>query len=430
MSESIPSCFVPAEILLPDFSAVCGTRWSVIACDQYTSEPEYWEEAERIVGDAPSTLRLMLPEIFLGESGDRIPRIHAAMETALREQLVPQPDAMIYLERTQSDGRVRRGLIGAVDLECYNYLPGAQSLIRATEGTVLERIPPRVAVRRGAPLELPHVMLLVDDPGRTVIEPLTGLCRGEQPLYDYDLMLGGGHVTGWLLPRAAQAALPRALAALVTPEAMRERYGSAAQAPLLFAVGDGNHSLASAKAAYEEIKQRLGEEAARRHPARYALAEVVNLHDDALDFEPIYRVVFGANPELLVRELEAALRALHGEAAPQSLTVVTGGGERVLTAPHPEQQLPVGTLQTFLDGFLRRWPEARVDYIHGEDALRRLAAAPGAVGFLFAGMKKDELFRTVICDGALPRKTFSMGHAQDKRYYLECRRLLPFSAPV
>lgn len=417
------SCFVPAEILLPDFSAVCGTRWSVIACDQYTSEPEYWQEVEHLVGNAPSTLRLMLPEIFLGESGDRIPRIHAAMETAIREQLISCPNAMIYLERTQSDGRVRRGLIGAVDLECYDYLSGSQSLIRATEGTVLERIPPRVAVRRGAPLELPHVMLLVDDPAKTVIEPLTEPCRGGKPLYDFDLMLGGGHVTGWLLPEGEQTAVTKALAALVTPEAMQERYDSAAYAPLLFAVGDGNHSLASAKAAYEEIKALLGEEVARRHPARYALAEVVNLHDEALDFEPIYRVVFGVNPELLVRELEGTLHSLHGTAGAQTLTVVTGSGERVLTAPHPEQQLPVGTLQTFLDGFLKRYPEARIDYIHGEESLRRLAAEPKAVGFLFDGMRKNELFRTVLCDGALPRKTFSMGHAQDKRYYLECRKI-------
>ena len=425
------SCFMPAHILLPDAS-VPLSQWGCIACDQFTSDRDYWAKAEEAAAGGPSTLRLILPEVYLGEANRqaRVDQIHKTMEQYDREVLTRAVDGFVYVERTLQSGRVRQGLVGRVDLEAYNYHLGSLSLVRPSEHTVEDRIPPRMAVRRGARLETPHVMMLADDPGRLLVEPVGRQKEKLRPLYDGELMLGGGHVTGWLLPRAAQAALPRALAALVTPEAMRERYGSAAQAPLLFAVGDGNHSLASAKAAYEEIKQRLGEEAAQRHPARYALAEVVNLHDDALDFEPIYRVVFGANPELLVRELEAALRALHGEAAPQSLTVVTGGGERVLTAPHPEQQLPVGTLQTFLDGFLRRWPEARVDYIHGEDALRRLAAAPGAVGFLFAGMKKDELFRTVICDGALPRKTFSMGHAQDKRYYLECRRLLPLSAPV
>lgn len=415
------SCFVPADILMPDFEKIDGTLWSTVACDQYTSEPEYWERAERLVGDAPSTLRLMLPEIYLNESEKRIPLIHKMMEKALREQLVKHPGAMIYLERTQSDGRVRKGIIGAVDLECYNYLPGSSSLIRATEGTVLERIPPRVAVRRGAPLELPHVMLLIDDPDRTVTEPLAAECAGNTPLYDFDLMLGGGHVTGYALDEARQARVSEALAALVTPEAMRNRYGDSEPAPLLFAVGDGNHSLASAKAAYEEIKAAIGKEAAGNHPARYALAEIVNLHDDALSFEPIYRVVFGADPGRLTLALKEYLSGLNGSAEAQELTVVSGGSESVLRIPHPEQQLTVGTLQSFLDDYIKTHPEMKIDYIHGEDSLRRLSAEHGAVGFLFGGMKKTELFRTVLYDGALPRKTFSMGHAQDKRYYLECR---------
>ena len=415
--------FEATEILLPDFARVNGTKWSVVACDQYTSEPDYWQKAEALVGEAPSTLSLMLPEIYLEESETRIPSIHAAMERAVGEVLVSHPNAMIYLERVQSDGRIRRGLVGAVDLEQYNYMKGSRSLIRATEGTVLERIPPRVAVRRNAGLELPHVMLLIDDPDRTVIEPCAEETAGGEVAYDHDLMLNGGHVKGYFTNANTQERVRNALAALITEEAMTKRYGDGSVAPLLFAVGDGNHSLATAKASYEEIKAAIGAEAAAEHPARYALVEVVNLHDAALEFEPIYRALFGVDAEDLKRALKAYLSARKGSAAPQELTLITADGEEALTVEAPEQQLAVGTLQLFLDGYLAEHPEVKIDYIHGEESLRRLAKEQGAMGFLFNGMQKDELFRTVIYDGALPRKTFSMGHAPDKRYYLECRRI-------
>jgi hypothetical protein len=416
------SCFDTTEILLPDFGRTDGKKWATVACDQYTSEPHYWREVEETVGDAPSTLRLMLPEVWLSESESRTPAIHRAMEDALADTLHEYPDAMIYLERTQSDGLVRRGLIGAVDLECYDYNKGSTSLIRATEGTVLERIPPRVAVRRGAPLEMPHVMLLIDDPRRTVIEEIGATCADQMPIYDFDLMQNGGHVRGYLVDKEQADCAKKALSALVTPTEMENRYGSSKLDPLLFAVGDGNHSLASAKAAYEEIKAHIGEEDALIHPARHALCEVVNLHDDALGFEPIYRVVFGADPDVLLSELKTYIQSLEGSAEKQTLTAVVGNRETVLTVPHPVQQLTVGTLQAFLDSYLATHEGVTVDYIHGEDSLRALAV-DGAVGFLFDGMKKDELFKTVLFDGALPRKTFSMGHASDKRYYLECRRI-------
>lgn len=416
-------CFGAAEILFPDFDKVDGSRWCAVACDQYTSEPEYWEDAARFVGDAPSTLRLMLPELYLEDSESRIPAIHAAMDKAIREHLVAHPNAMIYLERTQSDGTVRCGIVGAVDLEAYDYTRGSTSLIRATEGTVLERIPPRMAVRRGAPLELPHVMLLIDDPEKTVVESAKAYASTQKPIYDFDLMLGGGHVTGYLLEADIQSSLCDSLGALVAPSAMQARYGDASLSPLLFAVGDGNHSLASAKATYEEIKAQIGSDAALLHPARYALAEVVNLHDDALNFEPIYRVVFGADTSDLLEKLDTYISNLHGSAAPQSLTAVVGTAEREIAIPSPVQQLTVGTLQAFLDLYIKDHAGVTVDYIHGEDSLRRLAKADHAIGFLFDGMKKHELFRTVLYDGALPRKTFSMGHAQDKRYYLECRKI-------
>ncbi|MBQ8431885.1 MAG: DUF1015 domain-containing protein [Clostridia bacterium] len=415
--------FDSAEILLPNFNQIDGTRWSVVACDQYTSEPAYWEAVAATVGDAPSTLSMILPEVYLSETEKRIPRINQSMQTLLDTLLVSHPGAMIALERTQSDGCVRLGLIGAVDLEQYDYRKGSDSLIRATEGTVLERIPPRVAVRRNAPLELPHVMLLIDDPHHTVIEPTLTDCQGEEPLYDFDLMLGGGHVRAYALNPRQQANVKEGLASLITPSALQECYGDPALAPLLFAVGDGNHSLASAKAAYEEVKAAIGEEPAKTHPARYALVEVVNLHDAALQFEPIYRVVFHCDPADLLTSLKTSLSELHGTAPAQTFRYITAVEEGDVTVPHPTQQLTVGTLQRFLDDYLQSHPEVEVDYIHGEDSLRSLITDGNTVGFLFDGMRKDELFRTVIYDGALPRKTFSMGHAPDKRYYLECRKI-------
>lgn len=415
--------FGSAEILLPNFEKTDGSRWAVVACDQYTSEPQYWEAAAREVGDAPSTLQMILPEVYLSEADRRIASINQNMECILKDVLISHPDAMICLLRTQSDGTVRRGIIGAIDLETYDFHKGSASLCRATEGTVLERIPPRVAIRRDAPLELPHVMLLIDDPDRTVIEPICTACADRAPIYDFDLMLGGGHVCAHLMQESEQKQALEALEALITPSALESRYGDAGLAPLLFAVGDGNHSLATAKTAYEEVKAAIGEEAAKKHPARYALTEVVNLHDPALNFEPIYRVVFHCDPLALLQDLKAYLEGLNGTAAAQKLTVVTEAGEEDLTVLHPIQQLAVGTLQSFLFDYAARHPEVEVDYIHGEESLRTLAKGKNSIGFLFDGMKKDELFRTVIYDGALPRKTFSMGHAADKRYYLECRRI-------
>ena len=418
------NCFCPANILLPDFNKVDAHRWALVACDQFTSEPEYWEDAAAIVGDAPSTLRLFLPEAYLEHADQRIPEIQATMKQYLSEILCEHPDSMIYVERTQSDGTVRHGLVLAVDLEAYDYHRGSSSLIRATEATVLDRIPPRVAIRRGADIELPHVMLLIDDPARTVLEPLRDVIS-ENVAYDTPLMKKGGHIRGRYLSTEEKEAVTTALSALITPDSMAERYGDASLAPLLFAVGDGNHSLASAKAAYEEIKSALGAEAALSHPARYALAEVVNIHDEALQFEPIYRVMFGVDPQHLLDGLRAYADTLNGTASAQSVLCRYGDKEETIRVAHPVLQLTVGTLQAYLDSYLAEHPKASVDYIHGEAAVRALTARPDAVGFLFDGMEKSALFRTVIFDGALPRKTFSMGHAEDKRYYLECRRITP-----
>ena len=413
--------FTPADILLPDFSEHQAYQWAVVACDQFTSEPEYWEAVERKVGDAPSTLRLILPEVYLEEQADRIPQINAAMDDYLKSVLKEHKDCMIYVRRYQSDLTIRQGLIGLIDLEEYDYHKGAETRIRATEGTVLERIPPRVQVRRGASLELPHVMLLIDDPAHTVMPLAHSLCE-QEPAYAFRLMIGGGEICGFRIPGKRAVAIQEALEALVTPEQMQARYGKEGLAPLLFAVGDGNHSLATAKACYEEIKETLGM-AALDHPARYALCEVVNLHDESLHFQPIYRVMFGVDPDAVAAEFSAYCATLAGDAQAQHVCCINGAREWNVEIPTPEKQLTVGTVQDFLDVYVAAHPEVRVDYIHGEKALATLSSAPDAIGFLFDGMHKSELFKTVIFDGALPRKTFSMGHAKDKRYYLEARKI-------
>ena len=407
-------CFSPADILLPDFSKVDGTKWACIACDQFTSEEAYWVEADRLVGDAPSTLRMILPEIYLGrEDEGRISAIHAAMEDYEKNILVSHPDSLMYLRRLCPTGKVREGLIGKIDLEAYDYNKGATSPVRATEGTVISRIPPRVAVRRGAALEAPHVMILIDDPADTVFSQVRA--AKNTPAYAFPLSQGGGSVTGAFVEKAAVPDILSAIAAL----------GEGKTDPLLFAVGDGNHSLASAKAYYEEIKAALGAEAAKDHPARYALAEIVNIHSEALVFEPIYRVVFGADREDLLLAMRAyAERPADGES--QTVTIVyddNGVCKEDFTFCNGTHTLTVGTLQKFLDEYVASHPEVEVDYIHDEESLLSLATKPGAVGFLFAGMRKEELFSAVDRDGALPRKTFSMGVAREKRYYLECRKI-------
>lgn len=414
--------FYPADILLPDFDKVEGGKWASVACDQYTSQREYWEAAYALADGSPSTLELMLPEAYLDREEEMIPRINKNMRNYLDGVLVEHKNTAIYLERTQADGRERRGLVGCVDLEDYDFSRGSETLIRATEGTVLERLPTRVAIRRGAVIEMPHIMILIDDPERTVIDPIANEADKLSVAYDFTLMAGGGHVKGYFVDEAVFDEVNEALSRLATAEKMKEKYKVDA-APLLFAMGDGNHSLASAKLLYEEIKAEIGEDAAKEHPARFALCEIVNLHDTALDFEPIYRVIFGVDREEFKRELLAYADGLCGDAESQEIEIVFGESREKLTVERPVSQLAVGTVQNFLDEYVKLHPEIEVDYIHGEDTVLALAQKENTVGILYGGMTKDQLFKTVICDGALPRKTFSMGHAEDKRFYLECRRI-------
>lgn len=444
----------PDDIYLPA-EGVDPRRWAVVACDQYTSQPDYWRRVEAYVGARPSTLHIVQPEIDLERAGARIPAIHRAMREYLSNGTLVRAvrNGFTLTERTTASG-ARLGLVAAVDLEEYDFTPGSGAMIRATEGTIRERIPPRLRIREGAQLECPHVMMLLDDPARTVIEPLHARLRENAPLCDFELMENGGHLRVWGVEGDALAPVSDALSAL-----WEKSDG------FLYAVGDGNHSLATAKARWEALKPTLSPEEAQTHPARYALAEIVNLHSPALAFEPIHRVLFGADMEDLIHSYRACLadrgmkltaaeplssracgaepaepcssRASGTESAEKSssacgmistdeaeLTFVSGNARVSYRVENPENPLPVAVLQPFLDEYLRGHPAARIDYVHGAAAVESLCQTPHTTGILLPAIDKSALFPAVRQGGALPRKTFSMGEADEKRYYMECRKIL------
>lgn len=415
--------FLPSDILIPHDCDM--EKWSVVACDQYTSEPDYWKEVENIVGSDPSTFRLILPEACLksDDVGNRIEKINKTMDNYLAGGVFDTiSDSFVLVERTLANGKVRKGLVGVVDLENYDYNKGASSLIRATEGTVLERIPPRVRVREGAALELPHVMLLIDDAQCTVIEPVASKEERLEKLYDFKLMQGGGTIKGFKVSGNELSGVAKALTALANPDDFNKKYGVSDKPVLLFAVGDGNHSLATAKECWERIKKTLPE-GITEHSARYALVELVNIHDASLDFEPIHRIAFGVEPEKLLKAFfEFYKNAKNGEGSGHRIEYLYNGGHGVITVENPDCGLAVGTLQNFLDKYTKE-NGGSIDYIHGADVVKSLGSKPGNIGFLLPGMGKSELFKTVITDGVLPRKTFSMGNACDKRFYLESRKI-------
>ena len=470
----------PDDIYLPA-EGIDLRRWAVVACDQYTSQPDYWRRVEAYVGARPSTLHIVQPEIDLERAGARIPAVHRAMREYLSNGTLVRAvrNGFTLTERTTASG-ARLGLVAAVDLEEYDFTPGSGAMIRATEGTIRERIPPRLRIREGAPLECPHVMLLLDDPARTVIEPLHARLRENAPLCDFELMENGGRLRVWGVEGDALAPVSDALAAL-----WEKSDG------FLYAVGDGNHSLATAKARWDALKPALSPEEAQTHPARYALAEIVNLHSPALVFEPIHRVLFGADMEDLVSAYRAhlasrgmkltAVEPLSSRASgtkpvdpssfpasgtkpvdpsssracgtkpaepssscacgtkpaePSSsargmtpadeaeLTFVSGNTRVSFCVENPENPLPVAVLQPFLDEYLRSHPAARIDYVHGAAAVESLCQTPHTTGILLPAIDKSALFPAVRQGGALPRKTFSMGEPDEKRYYMECRKIL------
>jgi hypothetical protein len=355
------------------------------------------------------------------------------MRQYLRAGILKSREGLIFVERTVL-GKTRRGLMLCLDLERYDYSEGAASLIRATEGTIIERLPARMKIREGAALELPHILVLIDDPEHTVIEPLIAAKKGMEKLYEFDLMLGSGHVAGWAV--RDESPVIAALRNLARPEVFAAKYGIAKDKPvMLFAMGDGNHSLATAKAVWEKMKPTVGPD----HPSRYALVEVENVHDDALEFEPIHRVLFGVKKDL-VAELQKhfgsnlkftpvanATEMIHTVAAhePAHRIGIVGGGESyaVLEVSNPKFNIPARTIQTFLDSFLKSGGAEKIDYVHGDDVLLRIGSKPGHVGIYLPAMEKADLFKAVILDGALPRKTFSMGEARSKRFYMEARKI-------
>lgn len=414
------------------------TKWAVIACDQFTSEPEYWNDVREIVGEAPSTLNLTFPEVYLEQPGgeERIGNIQASMRKYMDDGILQPHDGLVYVERTVA-GKTRKGIVLCLDLEAYDYNKGSSSLIRATEGTIIDRLPPRIKIREGAPIELPHILVLIDDPKRTVIEPLAAAKPRFEELYDFDLMFDSGHLTGYAVNQELENKVVEALRGLADAETFAAKYETGRDEPvLLFAMGDGNHSLATAKAIWEKVKPQVGMD----HPSRYALVEIENVHDEGLAFEPIHRVLFGLKKDLFAEleksfgadfsykpvasaeEMVKAVDDANGER--QTIGLVGAGKESgVIEIANPSSNLPVGTIQPFIDAFLKDGGAEKVDYVHGEDVTVKLGSQPGNAGIYLPGMDKSDLFKTVILDGALPRKTFSMGEAREKRFYMEARKI-------
>ncbi len=402
------NAFLPADILLPADTDM--TKWSVIACDQFSSERDYWERVKKTVGDAPSALKLIVPETYLDEvdTAQSAAAIGGTMRAYLESKLfVTYENSYIYLRRTISDGRVRHGLLGKLDLELYDYTPGTTAPVRASEMTIVSRLPARIDVRRQAALELPHIMALIDDRECRVIEPLADKTNDLEMVYDFSLMEGGGALEGWRVTGEQAGEIVNGLRCLCE------------KSPVQIIIGDGNHSLAAAKAYWDEIKGALAEDVRKSHPARYALVELNNVYDPAVSFEAIHRVVFNANPDELLTELKKTLPVTDSGYA---LRWVTAQGQGSIRVSAPTIGRLIELLQAFLDDYVKR-TGCDIDYIHGEDSVLSLTSKPDSIGFFLPAMDKADFFKTVTADAVFPRKSFSIGHARDKRYYLECRAI-------
>lgn len=408
--------FKAADIMLPQ--NVEYSKWSVVACDQYTSEPNYWQKVADETRNSASAFNIIFPEVYLGKDDDaRIKKINLTMRGYIEGGLFKTlKNTYIYLERTLSDGKVRRGVIGSIDLEEYDFHAGSKSPVRATEGVVYERVPPRVKIRENALLEISHIMLLIDDPEKKIIEGAKGLISDFDIVYDFDLMQNGGHLKGYAMCEASKNIFTDMVENM-------EKSVLAKDNPLIYAVGDGNHSLAAAKEHWENVKKSLSEEERANHPARFALVEVVNIHDDSLEFEPIHRVLFGAKKSDVINAFmhyypKASKKPNDGH----HIEYIFGKERGDLYVKSPKNALAAGTLQNFLDDYIKR-RSLKIDYIHGADAVEKMAARGMNIGFILPPMPKSDLFAAVVRDGALPRKTFSMGNACDKRFYLEAKMI-------
>ena len=393
----------PCDILLPNKDADLE-KYACVACDQFTSDENYWNEVEQLVGDSPSTLRLTFPEIYLSsDNQEKTDKICKTMREYLDNGFFRElKDSIIYIERVQANKKVRRGLVLAIDLEEYEYKKGSRPRVRATEGTIEDRLPPRVEIRKNAPLELPHIMILIDDKQNQVFSALENAQKQKE--YSVNLMMDGGSLTGYSLDASAQDEVLKTL----------EKVTSCRE--INYAVGDGNHSLATAKKCWENLKQTLSEQEKQTHPARYALCEIVNLYDAALEFEPIHRVLFNVDANELLSAFEQSQSG-------HSFEFLSHGEAKTITIP-ATHELCVGSCQTVLDEFLKNHPEARIDYVHEADRVAELSKDENVCGILLPAMEKTSLFDAVEKFGSLPRKTFSMGEGKDKRYYFEARKIL------
>lgn len=405
--------FRPADILIPktDMHA-----WSVVACDQFTSEPEYWEKVYETVGDKPSALRLILPEAELGVKDPEAEseRINETMAEYLNGGIFKEYRySYVYVERRLEGGMLRRGIVGAFDLEAYDWAEGTHTPIRATEYTVEDRLPPRVKVREKALLEMPHIMIFMDDPDDAVL----GAAEKGEKLYDFELMQRGGHISGWRVKD--NAALENAVEKLFDARELAKKYGDASD-PMIFAMGDGNHSLAAAKKHWENVKAQLPETEWEECPARYALAELVNIHDEAINFEPIHKVIFDTQAESFISEAKGYFAGRTGEG--RDITLITGEKTETISVSGLTIGELIGSCEDFCKAFITRHG-GRIDYIHGDNECVTMAERKNCAGILLPRMEKSELFKSVMSSGPFPKKSFSIGHGNDKRYYLECRKI-------
>jgi uncharacterized protein (DUF1015 family) len=400
--------------------------WSVVACDQYSSQIEYWDEADKNVGVLPSTLRLMLPEAYLNikDTEFEAKKANEIMHKYINEGVFKIiENSFIYTERTLSCGKVRKGLLGVLDLEYYDYGKNSISPIHATEGTIEDRLPPRVGIRKDAPLEMPHIMVFIDDPDFAVIEPVSEMKQKLSKLYDFELMAQGGHIAGWQVSSDNSDVILKALDNLIEPETIKRKYGKEIENPVIYAIGDGNHSLATAKLCWEQLKPNLSDDEIENHPARYSLVELVNIHDDAIVFEPIHRAIF---------ETDSADFVSGAEEFWKSKSKTQGNAHKIRYITEEEHKdievkgLTIGELIAGNDEFLQTYIKkygGKIDYIHGDMTCTQMACGENCAGVLLPKMKKTELFTSVMSSGVFPRKSFSIGHAEDKRYYLECRKI-------
>lgn len=419
------TAFSSANILLPK-SDINIDKWSVIACDQFTYNNQYWNDVNNIVGDEKSTINLILPEIYLNNDNcnQLIENINTNMKNYLENDTFNQyEDSFIYVERIQSDNKKRCGIIGKIDLEQYDYHKGSTSQIRATESTVIERIPPRLKVRKNASIELTHIMILIDDEKKSVIEPISEKKSSLKKIYSANLMKNSGHIDGYLInDDTLKSQIDNALFNLLNENS--QKYNTPLDKTLLYAMGDGNHSLATAKEHFETLKRENPNVDFSNHPARYALVEIVNLHSDALKFEAIHRIVEDVNINDLLSKMNDTLKlSNNGNENMQKFSYVINGIQKDVYIQNPLSNLTVGSVQIFLDNYLKSH-NGNIDYIHGKDNIFDLSKKENSIGFILPDMLKNELFSTVIKDGSLPRKTFSMGHAEDKRFYIECRSII------